>query len=319
MSKKRLYAHIPLWRRYAELLPEGYGIGPGLEPAEEYWRWNGMDIHVDRYRNADAPAKIILLHGVGGNGRVLSFIGVPLAARGFETAAPDLPGYGLTDTKGVPYDYETWIRMAVDFVDHESSRDGRPIILFGLSAGGMLSYRAACRNSKVRGIAAGCILDFREPEVLESSAVTPAAARIGLPLLRLLAKILPGLKIPMKAVAKMEALVNDEELLRLLMSDTTSAGSRLPVVFITSMISSHPEIEPEDFAAKPFLLVHPAEDKWVDVRLSRLFFDRLACPKRLVILPEAGHFPCEMPGLRIMKDTVIEFFSEVAEEAPARP
>lgn len=37
-----------------------------------------------------------MLHGVGGNGRLLSFIGVPLFSNGFEVVVPDLPGYGLS-------------------------------------------------------------------------------------------------------------------------------------------------------------------------------------------------------------------------------
>ena len=54
--------------------------------------WNGNQVHLDVYSNDHAPAKIILIHGVGGNGRVLSFIGAPLYSMGYEVIAPDLPG-----------------------------------------------------------------------------------------------------------------------------------------------------------------------------------------------------------------------------------
>jgi len=57
------------------------------------------------------------------------------------------------------------------------------------------------------------------------------------------------------------------------------------------MISAQPDVEPEHYKERPFLLVHPAKDEWVDVSLSRLFFEGLACPERLIILPEAGPFP----------------------------
>ena len=107
-----------------------------------------------------------MLHGVGGNGCVLSFMAAPLFRAGFEVIAPDLPGYGLTTTDRAPYDYETWITMVSDLVAYESQRDNRPRVLFGLSAEGMLAYQVAARNRVVRALAATCVLDFREPQVL---------------------------------------------------------------------------------------------------------------------------------------------------------
>jgi alpha-beta hydrolase superfamily lysophospholipase len=43
-------------------------------------------------------------------------------------------------------------------------------------------------------------------------------------------------------------------------------------------------------------LVHPGADHWTPVELSRTFLDRIAAPKRLVILANAGHYPVEEPG-----------------------
>jgi alpha-beta hydrolase superfamily lysophospholipase len=126
-----------------------------------------------------------------------------------------------------------------------------------------------------------------------------------------LGAIAPRLMIPMRMVAKMRTLVNDETLLDLLMRDTTSAGSRVQLGFVASMIRARPRVEPEQFTRCPVLLVHPSQDRWVDVRLSRIFYDRLACPKRLVMVDGAGHLPCAMPGLRIMRDAVFEFARDV--------
>ncbi|MCA8336486.1 hypothetical protein [Burkholderia multivorans] len=43
-------------------------------PTEEFWEWRGNKVHLDRYLNPNAPAKIILHHGVGANGRQLNLI-----------------------------------------------------------------------------------------------------------------------------------------------------------------------------------------------------------------------------------------------------
>ncbi|MGW0701679.1 alpha/beta fold hydrolase, partial [Streptomyces sp. NPDC002867] len=39
--------------------------------------------------------------------------------------------------------YDDWVDPVVDFLAHERSRDDRPIVLYGLSAGGMLAYHVA--------------------------------------------------------------------------------------------------------------------------------------------------------------------------------
>ena len=49
------------------------------------------------------PVKVILLHGVGTNGRQMSMIlGGPLSKDGFETIAIDMPTYGVTKVKKAP-------------------------------------------------------------------------------------------------------------------------------------------------------------------------------------------------------------------------
>ena len=313
MRHNRWYGDMPLWKEYAGHFPEGYRITAGREPREEYWPWNGNQIHLDLYENLKAPAKVILLHGVGGNGRVLSFIAAPLCSMGYEVIAPDLPGYGLTRMNQRSWDYRSWISMAEALVEREAQRDDRPIVLFGLSAGGMLAYQVASRADAVRAVAATCFLDFREPEVLAASATSPKMARFGLPILRRLAKVMPMLTLPMKAVANSRALANNEELLDLLIKDRTSAGARVPLALVASMSHTSPPVEPEQFSDKPVLLVHPQKDRWVDLRLSRFFFDRLACEKELVILEGAGHLPNELPGLEQMRTAMERFLANVAQ------
>ncbi|MBO5620452.1 MAG: hypothetical protein J5959_02340 [Butyrivibrio sp.] len=53
---------------------------------------------------------MVLFHGVGGNGRLLEFIALPLWRSGYEVICPDLPLYGLTAYKG-KVSYPDWIGM----------------------------------------------------------------------------------------------------------------------------------------------------------------------------------------------------------------
>ena len=309
MMTKQYYRDMPRWKKYYEFFPDWNRLGEDCEPDEDYLEWENNEIHLERYSNPEAKAKIVMLHGVGGNGRVLSFMAVPLRKRGFEVIAPDLPGYGLSRVHAESINYDGWIRLVDHLIHEEKAKDDRPIFLFGLSAGGMLSYHVTCINDDVRGLIATCILDLREREVLLGSASNRMAVHVGTPLLTWMSRIAPSMKLPMKAVANMKALVNDNSLLDFLVHDKTSAGSTVPVGLITSMTKAAPVIEPEHFERCPMLLVHPAEDRWVTVDLSRIFFDKLKCHKKVVLLENAGHLPLESPGLQQMEDAIVEYIN----------
>jgi len=76
------YAEQSHWHEIQQFLPQAFQLRPTDEPTEEWWRWQRHQIHLDCYRNPDAPLKVILFHGVGTNGRQMSTIlGAPLARR----------------------------------------------------------------------------------------------------------------------------------------------------------------------------------------------------------------------------------------------
>lgn len=104
---------------------------------------------------------------------------------------------------------------------------------------------------------------------------------------------------------------NNDQLTNILMKDTRSSGANVPLSFLHSMINLSIKIEPEEFIQCPFLLAHPEKDNWTDIKLSRLFFDRLACKKELVILEKAGHFPIEELGLLQLDHNCIAFIEKI--------
>ena len=84
----RSYAEQEEWKRVADHLPEELRFAADYHPEEEWWEWRGNTIHLDVFRNPDATAKVILLHGVETNGRQMStIVGGPLFKDGFETIA----------------------------------------------------------------------------------------------------------------------------------------------------------------------------------------------------------------------------------------
>lgn len=187
------YARAREWVAYQPFLPAGLRCDGEREPVEEFWAWDGHQVHLDRHVDEQAPVKLAL-HGGGGDGRLLASVGI--AARGAaETVAPDLPGYGHTRFAGSPYTYGDWVACVRALVEAEAARDGRPIVLFGASMGGMLAYDVAAHAPAVRGVIATCLLEPRDPQVRRAVVRHPALA-YGIPLLVALGPFLGGLRVP---------------------------------------------------------------------------------------------------------------------------
>ena len=115
----------------------------------------------------------------------------------------------------------------------------------------------------------------------------------------------------MAYVSKMDRISNRPELSALVKSDRLGGGSWVPARFLRTLLTTPPAIEPEDFDLCPVLLAHPGNDRMTDITLSRRFFDRLAAPKRMVVLDGASHMPTEHPGVDQLEAAVLYFMKSL--------
>jgi alpha-beta hydrolase superfamily lysophospholipase len=306
------YDSHPLWRRYQEFFPEGLRCTRESTPREEYWRWRDLDVHLDRLENPAAPLKIIVLHGAGAYGRVMAPAAVLARRYGFETVAPDLPGYGLTRVPRRRMTYELWIDCVCELLAAERERDARPIVLFGVSLGGLLAYQVAARDGQIAGLIATTLADPRERATRRGFARTGWLGSGGLWLLDKLAPLTDGLPLPIAYMSRMHRISNRPALSALVKSDRLGGGSWVPARFLRTLMTTAPAIEPEQFTACPVLLAHPGADHMTDIALSRRFFDRLAAPKRMVVLDGASHMPTEHPGVDQLEVAVLELLWQLA-------
>lgn len=312
------YADLDGWRAYQPYFPEEMRCTPARTPTEERWAWRGLSIHLDRMAAPASPVKVVVLHGAGAYGRVMAPAAVLAHRHGFETVAPDLPGYGLTHVPRKRFDYPLWVDCVADLVDAEFARDGRPVVLFGVSLGGLLAYQAAARvtsrgrGSQVIGLVATTLADPRERAVRQGFARTKLLGSAGLWLLERTRFLTDGLPLPMRFVSKMDRISNDPDLARVCERDPLGGGNWVPARFLRSLMHTPPDIEPEDFRSCPVLLAHPGVDRMTDIALSRRFFDRLAAPKRMVVLEGASHMPTERPGIDQLASSVLAFVQDLA-------
>lgn len=305
------YENQKAWQEIQKFLPAEYQLTENTLPVEEYWNWKGHKIHLDTYRNSKAKAKIILLHGVGTNGRQMTTIlGHPLAKDGFEIIAIDMPIYGETIVKkGSLPTYADWVEVGNDYINYELSKDERPIFLYGLSAGGMETYHIACKNKKVRGIIGMTFLDQREKIVSDTTTKNKFWAKMGLPLARLSCNMgMSAMQMKMSICSKMNTLCNDADALKAMLKDKTSAGNKVNMKFLVDYMTYAPEIEPENFDVCPIILTQPEKDRWTPQFLSDPFLNKITkVPVKKVILRNGSHYPVEKTALEDLHEYVLEF------------
>lgn len=291
---------------------EGFAPRPpaGTRRTSSWWSWQGCEVHLERVGHPDAPVRMLLVHGAGGNAAALWPWAAHLAATGAAVTVPDLPGYGETrvpDPGGVRY--PDWQRLLADLVRAE--HDERPLVLLGASMGGLLAWDAAVATGLASALVATCLLDPREPAVRQRLTRHPLLGRAADPALRVAAGPLERVRVPVRWVADMRHVANDPALVAAVLRDRRGGGGRVPLGWMRSYLGASPVLEPEEFTGTPVLLVHPAEDRWTPVGVSRLFFDRIAAPKELLLLDGSGHFPVEQPGFRQLIEAAAGFVRDV--------
>lgn len=302
----RGYHQDTTWQEMQRFLPAENRLNEQNLPREYFLKLGRFHLHIDHYETKDPTARLILLHGAGGNGRLLSSIALPLQRAGVDVICPDLPLYGHSEYIGKIV-YEDWIECGKRLVQHYQRQDDKATFLMGLSVGGMLACHIAAASQNISGVIATCLLDQHEDEVLEQIVLHPLFAKIGRPAMAIFHKPFGSLHFPLKWVSKMNAISNHQELNRVLLKDKTSSGVSVPLEFMHTMSSTKNRIRPEEFSVCPILLAHPGADRWTDVSLSRKFFDRLSCEKEFVLLEGAGHFPIEEIGAKKLEKACIEF------------
>lgn len=300
------------WRKYQEFLPTDLQYSEDNLPTEEYWNWKDYEIHLDRMRNPSSPVKVIILHGAGGNGRMIGLFGNFLNKQGFEYLAPDLIGYGLTkNPKNINIDYSVWVDCVSDLIDVELTKDNRPIVILGLSVGGMLAYQVASKNEKVKGIIVTTLADPRSKKVRDDLAKNKFLSRVGLPTGNFLKPISDPIKLPIKWLCKMDRITNDEAFSKVFSNDKLAGGSKIKLKFLRTYMDFVPSKEPENFKNCDVLFLQPEKDTWTTLETSKPFYDRLICPKKMVILENCGHAPYEENGLSTFKMETINFLNSV--------
>ncbi|RIX51575.1 alpha/beta hydrolase [Paenibacillus nanensis] len=316
IAKRLSYNESELyWKNYQKFFPEELRLNENCLPTEEWWDWNDIRVHLDRMSVPDSKIKVILIHGAGGNGRMLAPYGRMLQINGYDVLSPDLPPYGLTYMDSLKsLDYLLWIELLTKLIEQEVKRDGKPIVLLGASIGGMLAYHASAMSTHVRGLVVTTFVDTSHSKVRDQIAPNKLISRLGKFSMDVFPFILDQFRITVSKVSRMELITNNFELTELIIKDPHAAGTKVTLRLLRTFMNMKPLIQPERFDICPVLLVHPEVDPMTPFALSEPFYNRLKGKKECVILEGSGHFSIEQPGLDQMKTAVLSFLSEIENE-----
>jgi alpha-beta hydrolase superfamily lysophospholipase len=299
----------PTWRAYQPLLGSDMRLEADNLPAESTWAWRGLDVHLDRYDAPETDLTVIVCHGAGGYGRLLAPVGRIIHEFGHAVVLPDLPGYGLTRVAPSRMRYPLWVDLVADLARAERAHTGRPVVLLGMSMGGMLALHAAAAApaGTVSGLIATTLIDPREPDTRAAVSRLPGARRFS----GLLGLVPPNLRLPMPWLAHVRRMSSLPAVNELCVRDRQGGGNRVPLGFLRSWLTYAPAREPHEFDRCPVLLAHPAADRWTPSQLSTRTLQRLACPTRYVELERCEHFPIEEPGVSTLRTATAAFLADV--------
>lgn len=292
------YRNLPSWRTYRAVLESEFDVAIASEPKEYWEEIAGHNVHIDEWMACgDAEANpsgqishgtVILVHGGGGNGRVLAPFAQGITRLGWRVLAPDLPGFGITrpaaDWRG---NYEAWPAVVAQLAD----RLDRRVVLIGASMGGLTAlYAAQAMRQPPLAVVATTLLDLSDSGTFLKAARWRALGWLSLFSARVMPWIMDRFSLPLNIAAPLGDMSANEKMAEYFKTDELLGSRWVPLRFWRT---AHAFRLTRSDLPCPLVLVHPGADEWTPPSESLKTFDRISSEKRLVLLPDGSHLPLE--------------------------
>lgn len=301
------FSELDSWPKFKTILAEEFGITLQTEPTERLVPVRGHQVRIDEWP-AIGPClgTVILVHGGGGNGRILAPFAEPIAALGWRVLAPDLPGFGLTrPSSDFDWDYAEWPRVIAAIADEQTG----PVVLMGASLGGLTAVFAAQHSSKVIGVIATTLIDMSSNVNFIAAARSPFLGRMSLLGMAAAPSIVDRIKLPLRLAAPLRAMSANKRMAEYFATDPLIGTSWKPIRFFRTL---HDYVPPSLKLDCRLLLAHPGADDWTPTSLSLSTFARVEADKALVELTNGSHLPLEQPAYGELNEQVTRFLTVVA-------
>lgn len=301
------FASLPFWSNYRRILAEEFGLHLQAEPAERRVLVRGHRLRIDHWATEGTPkGTVVLVHGGGGNGRILAPFAEPIAQHGWQVLAPDLPGFGLSEpSPRFDWDYAEWPAVISAIADAQSG----PVVLMGASLGGMAAVFGAQQSEQVAGVVATTLLDLSVEENFIQVARWPWLGRLSLFGINRAPDLLDRLRIPLRLATPLAMMSANRRMQHYFATDPLIGASWKPIKFFRTVHACKPRSLRLNC---PLLLVHPGADVWTPTELSLSVFGQMDAEKVFVELSNGSHLPVEQPAYRELAEHVTTFLDRLA-------
>ncbi len=292
---------------YRRLLAEEFGLNLKIEPQETQLRVCGHLVRVDEWLpQGKAKGTVVLVHGGGGNGRILAPAAEPIAEFGWRVLSPDLPGYGLTETApDFDWDYAEWPKVIAEIADAQTG----PVVLMGLSMGGLTAVFAAQQSTQVSGVIATTLLDLSDPRVFALAARWRWVGHLSLFSMAKMPWLFDLLRLPLWLTTPLKAMSSNSKMQSYFLRDAFIGASWKPARFFRTL---HQYQCQSWQLGCPLLLTHPGADVWTPTELSLLVYERIEGQKHFVELSNGSHLPIEQPAYQELSAATREFLQAIS-------
>lgn len=303
------FSELNSWAAYRRIVAEEFGLDLEIEPTERWVPVRGHRVRIDEWSGDRETGTVILVHGGGGNGRVLAPFAEPIARHGWRVLAPDLPGFGLTvPAPGFDGDYAEWPAAVAEIADAQRG----PVVLFGLSMGGMTAVSAAQKSTRVAGVIATTLLDLTDPAIFAAATRWAWLGRLSSVAMAVAPGLVDRIPLPLRLAAPLHAMSSSAPMQAYFARDPLIGRSWKPARFFRT---AHTYPAGELRLDCPLLVIHPGADRWTPTALSRNVFERIDARKTFVELSNGAHLPLEQPAYRELTQRVEQFLDEVPAES----
>ena len=264
----------------------------------------------DDLKPGERRAGVVLCHGYTGvrnlylpdNARVLT-------EAGYVVLTFDYKGWGDSDgpkTRLAPYGRVIDAQAALTFLGAQAMVDPARLGIYGTSYGGATVVWTAAIDPRVKcvvsvvGIGHGqrWMRSVRRPDEYYDLLERAEADRV--------ARVMTGVS---ELVDRSEILIPDRQSAALAAAarrDTPGAVSAIPLEFVDDTMAFHPEWVVDKIAPRPVLFITAADDRLVPPDESEALYRRAGEPKRLVVIPNCGHYEVYAgePFVAVMTETL---------------
>ena len=152
-----------------------------------------LEVHSAAAAGASPRATVVFAHGLGDHARRSTTLGGALAAAGMNAVLVDRRGHGLSEGRRGDATLGEDLALLEAALRYARQRFGGPVVLMGDSLGGIMSWYLLTREPDADAVVCHCI---NHPDERHDASLAWKE-----PLIRMLARVVPALGMPVTQIA----------------------------------------------------------------------------------------------------------------------